>query len=45
MVDCIGDSADCGSAVLPTNEEEEEIQSVSCCLCNIVNRSVHRYSL
>ena len=45
MVDCVGDDTACDSALLPTQEEEDKIPSVSYCLCNIVNRSVYMMSI
>ena len=39
MADCVRDDTARDSALLPTQEEEEEIPSVRYCLCNIVNGS------
>lgn len=45
MVDCVTDDTACDSALLPTQEEEDKIPSVSYCLCNIVDESVYMKSI
>ena len=45
MVDCVRDGTACDSALLPKQEEEDKIPSVSYCLCNIVDESVYMKSI